>query len=250
MYNERPKVLIVDDDAQVLETLSLYLEEVADVVTALGGKQAIEYIRQNQVDVVFLDVNMPIMNGYTVLEQFRNMKECINVPVVFVTGQNDKNTILNSAAMGSDGILVKPITKETLQKKTMEMFEKTKVQKNQKTILAIDDDIAYLRTIDSYLRDRFNVVIINSAKLAFDYLMKNTPDLILLDYQMPLYNGASLMNMVSKKDDKQSIPVIIISGAMDKEALKECYACNPNAYLAKPVSKEVLLENIQRVLAE
>ena len=44
------------------------------------------------------------------------------------------------------------------------------------------------------LQDRYNVVIINSAKLALNYLSKNKPDIILLDYQMPLYNGANLMN--------------------------------------------------------
>lgn len=248
MNNFRPCVLVVDDDAQELEIMKQYLSPIADVYTALGGQRAIELVQKYSVDVIFLDVNMPVMNGFKTLEKFRNLKECINVPVVFVTGQSDRYTIMNSIFMGSDGYLLKPVEKDVIQQKTLELFQKKNSKTHRKTILAIDDDMAYLKTIDSYLRDTYNVIIINSAKLALDYLMKNTPDLILLDYQMPLYNGASFMSMLSKKDDTTPIPIIILSGVIDKDVLRDCYAYNPEAYLAKPVTKETLLENIERIL--
>lgn len=245
----RPRVLVVDDDAQQLEIMKLYLNPIADVVTALGGQRALEYVQQHPVDIILLDVNMPAMNGFKTLERFRNQKECINVPVVFVTGQRDRYTVMNSIFMGGDGYLIKPVQKETLQKKVLELYRNKSVSSNRKTILAIDDDMAYLKLIDSYLRDTYNVVIINSTKLALSYLMKNTPDLVLLDYQMPLYNGASFLNMLNhKQEEENSIPVIILSGTLDKETLKDCYTCNPSAILAKPISKEDLLENIGRVL--
>lgn len=244
----RPKVLIVDDDIQILESMSLYLSDIADVAAALGGYQAIDYLQQNSVDMIFLDVNMPVMNGFKTLEQFHNMKECINVPVVFVTGQSDKYTIMNSTFMGSDGYILKPIEKNVLRNKVQELYQNKKRMDKHKTILAIDDDMAYLKLIDSYLRDQYNVIIINSAKLAMNYLMQHTPDLILLDYQMPLYNGASFMNMLNKKTDGNLVPVIILSGVIDKKVLLDCCSFNPEACLVKPVSKEKLLENIERVL--
>ncbi|MDD6570943.1 MAG: response regulator [Thermoflexaceae bacterium] len=248
METGRPRVLIVDDDAQALEIMSLYLREIADVTTVIGGKQAIEYVQQQPVDVILLDVNMPIMNGFKVLEQFHNMKECINIPVMFVTELSGKSTVMNSIFMGSDGFLVKPVDKVTLQQKVKELYQKKNRALKQKTILAIDDDMAYLKTIDSYLRDTYNVIIINSAKLALSYLMQHRPDLILLDYQMPLYNGSSFMNMLNRQSDANPIPVIILSGVIDKEVLKDCSAYKPEACLVKPVSKEMLLENIERIL--
>lgn len=250
MGDKQPKVLIVDDDAQALATMSLYLEDIANVAAVTGGRQAIEYVQQHSVDVILLDVNMPIMDGFTTLEHFRNMKECINIPVIFVTGQSDKYTVMNSLFMGSDGYLVKPVEKEALRQKVMEMYQNKIRKEDRKTILAIDDDMTYLKLIDGYLRDTYNVIIINSAKLALDYLMKHTPDLIPLDYQMPLYNGANLMNMIQKKTEGEPIPVIVLSGVIDKDVLRDCYACNPEAFLAKPVSKETLLENIRRILNE
>lgn len=248
MGHLRPSVLIVDDDPYELDLMHQYLSPIADVYTALGGPRAIELVQQHAVDVIFLDVNMPIMDGFQTLEQFHNLKECINVPVVFVTGQSDRYTVMNSIIVGSDGYLLKPVHKDVIQQKTLELFQKKHREMHRKTILAIDDDMAYLKTIDSYLRDSYNVIIINSAKLALDYLMKNTPDLILLDYQMPLYNGASFMSMLNKKGNAAPIPIIILSGVIDKNVLRDCYIYSPEAYLAKPVTKEILVENIERIL--
>ena len=248
MENVQPKILIVDDDLQALETMSLYLADAAQVFTAKGGREAVEYVQMHHMDVILLDVNMPIMDGFKTLEQFHNLKECINVPVILVTGRRDKYTVMNSVCMGVDGYLVKPVDKESLRQKVMEVYQKKSRQENKKTILAIDDDMAYLKLLDSYLHDDYNVIMINTAKLALDYLIKHTPDLILLDYQMPLYNGANVMNMIQRNPEEAQIPVIILSGVMDREVLKKCYPYKPAACLAKPVSKETLIENIERAL--
>lgn len=248
MGNVRPNVLIVDDDLQVLETMSLYLEDMAAVFTATGGRQAVEVVQLQHMDVILLDVNMPVMDGFKTLERFHKLKECINVPVVLVTGNKDRYTVMNSVCMGVDGYLVKPVNKETLRRKVMEVYEKKAKKEQQKTILAIDDDMAYLKLINSYLHDDYNVIMINSAKLALDYLLKHTPDLILLDYQMPLYNGANVMNMIQRDPERAQIPVIILSGVINTEVLKKCIPCKPAACLAKPVSKEDLQKNIEQVL--
>ena len=99
MENVRPNVLIVDDDLQALETMSLYLADVAEVYTVTGGRQAVEYVQLHHMDVILLDVDMPIMDGFKTLEQFRNLKECINVPVILVTGKSDKYTVMNSCLL-------------------------------------------------------------------------------------------------------------------------------------------------------
>lgn len=246
-----PNILIVDNDKQTLETMSLYLEDVATVSTVLGGRQALDFVQQNPVDIILLDVDMPIMDGFSTLEQLRNIEKCINVPVILVTGKTDKHTIFNSYIMGVDGYLAKPVSKDVLINKINEVYQVKEFRDNKKTVLMIDDDMPYLKQLNSMLSEHYNVIMINSAKLALDYLLTHTPDAILLDYQMPLYNGANVMNMIQKNtlsDNKKPIPVIILSGALDREALQECYAYNPFAYLVKPVSKDVLIENIEQAL--
>lgn len=244
----RPRILVVDDDMATLEIMTQYLRDIAIVTTVSGGRQALEHVRQYPVDLILLDVEMPLMDGFLTLEQLRNIEECINVPVILVTGHKDKATIINSCLMGIDGYLVKPVEKSTLINKVTEVYESRISKDNRKTVLLIDDDLPYLKQLNTMLNQAYNVVMINSAKLALNYLMKNTPDVIILDYQMPLYNGANVMNMIQKNSVGRPIPIIILSGALDRAALHECYAYNPSACLAKPVTKEVLIENIENVL--
>ena len=88
-------ILVIDDDAMTLETMRSYLEDIARVHTVNGGRQALEYLHQHRVDIILLDVEMPLMDGYATLEQLRKLEECINVPVILCTGRQDRNTILN-----------------------------------------------------------------------------------------------------------------------------------------------------------
>lgn len=241
-------ILIIDDDQETLDTLSAYLKDTARVFTATGSIGAFELLRQHKMDLILLDVEMPIMDGFLTLEHLRKMEECINVPVILITGRTDKYTIVNSCIMGIDGYLIKPISKETLLDKVSQVFSAKHEKHNKKTVLLIDDDMSYLKQLYSLLHNDYNVVMINSAKLVVNYIMKNIPDVIVMDYQMPLYNGASLMNMIQKTTGGKNIPVIILSGVLDMDALQECYPYSPESYLVKPVSKDILVKNIEKAL--
>ena len=246
----KKNVLVIDDDAEGLDMMKLYLEEIANVTTVCNGRQALYKAKQQQFDVILLDIEMPVMNGFKTLEQLRNMEECINTPVVMITGKSDKYSVMNSISMGIDGYLLKPITKNEVVQKVKEVSEKKQQYKNRRTILAIDDDMSYLKQINNFLREYYNVIMINSTKLALDYLTNHVPDLILLDYQMPFYNGVALLSILKQNDNCRNIPVIILSGTLDKEAVVEFYPYSPAAYLAKPINKDALLETIRKAMRD
>lgn len=244
------EVLIIDDDIQDLEIMKTYLEGPFHVAGVVSGKLALDYVRQHPVDIILLDVDMPMMDGFETFEELKKMEECINVPIILVTGRRDKDTILNSGIMGVDGFLAKPVSKEVLVQKVNEFYQKKKSKENRKTVLMIDDDMNYLKQVNTMLQDSYNIVIINSAKLALSYLTKHIPDVILMDYQMPLYNGASLMNIIQKNTRGIKVPVIVLSGALNREILQECYQYNPAAILAKPASRKDLIKNIEDALKQ
>ena len=241
-------ILIIDDDMETLDTLSLYLSGVANVTTACNGRQALQQARILRFDVILLDIEMPVMNGFQTLDQLRNLEECINTPVIMITGKSDRYSVMNSLSMGIDGYLLKPIRKDELIQKVTEVCQKKQQYNNKKIILAIDDDMSYLKQLNSFLQEDYNVIMINSTKLALDYLGNHIPDLILLDYQMPLYNGVALLSILRQNGNCRNIPFIILSGTLDKKALVEFNSYNPSAFLAKPVSKDTLLENIKQAL--
>ena len=245
-----PRVLIVDDDTQCSETMGLYLQGNARVHIVNGGRSALDYVQQNQVDVILLDVEMPIMDGFVTLEQLRKIESCINVPIILITGRSDKNTIFNSSSMGVDGYLIKPVSQETLIEKVNEAYNNRKIKKDKPTILMIDDDMSFLKQMNNLIKEHYNVIMINSAKLAISYMSSHTPDVIILDYQMPLYNGANMLNIFQRSNRQRNIPVIILSGTLNRKALENCFPYNPFAFLAKPVEKELLIENIEAALKQ
>jgi len=248
MRHGRPNILVIDDDAETLDTIKLHLSEIANVTTVSNGRQAINYAHEQHPDIILLDIEMPVMDGFRTLTHLRNIKECINVQVIMLTGKSDKYSVMNSMAMGIDGYLLKPVSKDILIDKVREVLQKEQQPQNLKTVLAIDDDMSYLKQINSLLQGHYNVIMINSAKLALDYLMNHVPDVILLDYQMPLYNGVTMINMIHQKENCQNVPFIILSGSLDQNAVLDFYPHNPVTYLTKPVSQEVLLEKIQLAL--
>ena len=245
-----PRVLIIDDDSQYADTMGLFLQDHARVHIVNGGRSALDYVQQFPVDVILLDVEMPIMDGFVTLEQLRKIEACINVPVIMITGRHDRATILSSSAMGIDGYLVKPVDQDTLIKKVTEAYENKKIVKNKPTVLMIDDDMSYLKQMHNLIKDTYNVIMINSAKLAISYMSNHTPDVIILDYQMPLYNGANMLNIFQRSNRQRNIPVIILSGTLNRKALESCFPYNPFAFLAKPVEKELLIQNIEAALKQ
>lgn len=250
MQTQKINILVVDDDWGTIDIIKLHLSDIARVTGASSGRQAIQSVTERQPDLILLDIEMPVMDGFKTLGQLRNLKECINVPVIMLTGRKDKYSIINSVTMGVDGYLVKPVEKDELINKVTEVYQKRQRKENRKTILAIDDDMAYLKQLNSFLQDHYNFVMINSTKLALNYLMNHVPDLIILDYQMPLYNGIAMIHMIYQRESCQNIPFIILSGSLDQKAVLDFYPYEPAACLVKPVSKDVLLEKIDAALSQ
>lgn len=243
------RILVVDDDPQQLEVMRMYLEPTYIVGTVSYSKFALEYIRQYRTDLILLDVMMPVMDGFQTLRAIRKVEEGINIPVVFITGKSSRQIVLDSISLGVDGYLVKPVDKDALLTKVAAILDAQNNMLHKKTVLAIDDDVTYLKMINSALKDSFNVVMINSSKLAMEYLISHKPDVILLDYQMPLYSGGALLGYIRKLPTLSDIPVIMLTGVNDRNVVLECMQDNPDKFLLKPVSKLDLMKAIVAALS-
>lgn len=246
--NRRKRILVIDDDIATLMLMKAYLEDDYEVGVVKSGKLALDYIREYPTDMLLIDVAMPVMNGFDTLRAIRNLEEGINIPVIFITGSSDRSVVLESICSGADAYLVKPIKKNDLLEKIKDIFERQNNMTHKRTVLAIDDDVTYLKIINTYLKDSFNVVMINSAKLAMEYLRGHKPDVILLDYQMPLYSGSTVLSYIRKTKETEGVPVIMLTGISDKSVVMECLTEHPDKFLLKPVNKIELLRGIYNVL--
>jgi len=118
----------------------------------------------------------------------------------------------------------------------------------RKHILIVDDDKNMLKLLKMFLEEDYQVTIVESGKQALDYIINHTPDLILLDYMMPLFDGPHVMEIIRKRDASRHIPVLFLTSVADKDKIIQCLAQGPQGYLIKPISRDELLQRVGEVL--
>lgn len=112
MTEEQRKILVVDDEETVRNLLQRILEESGySIVTASNGYEALERFSQHKVDLVLLDIKMPGLSGFEVLEQIRKTS---NVPVIMLTAVKETTTVRDTLSLGADDYVRKPFNQREL----------------------------------------------------------------------------------------------------------------------------------------
>lgn len=136
-------------------------------------------------------------------------------------------------------IFIRPINVvEMVENIKRQMDEYYKMKK--RTILAVDDSGVILRNIKTLLEDKYQVIPVNSSEMAIKYLALNIPDLILLDYEMPIVDGKQFMQMIREDTEFQNIPIIFLTGKNDAQTVMDVMSLKPNGYLLKSMDAQKL----------
>ena len=118
----RKSIMIVDDDPQYLSIVRAWLRDDYKVYMANSGMQAIKMLASNKVDLILLDHEMPITSGPQVLEMLRSEPETKKIPVIFLTGKSDKESVMAVVALRPEGYFLKTIQRDELLEKIKEFF--------------------------------------------------------------------------------------------------------------------------------
>lgn len=248
--SEKNRILIVANDFETLDTIKSYLDADYLTGTVAYGKFVMEYLQNNTTDLILMDAADALTDDFGVLKSIRRTDFGADIPVIFMTDKSDRNLLLDSISMGVDGYLIKPVEPKRLITKIREIISHKINMATRKTILTVDDDVTYLKIIENALKDNFNVVMVNSSKLALDYLESHKPDVIILDYQMPEIRGSRLLEHIRAEERFSATPVIMLTGISDRTVIMECMGLNPDKFLLKPVSKLDLLRAIISSLSD
>ena len=114
----------------------------------------------------------------------------------------------------------------------------------KKKILVVDDSGAMLRNVKGWLEDRYQVILANSGAMAIKYLALNRPDLVLLDYEMPVVNGKQVLEMIRTETEFSDIPVIFLTSKNDRESITQVMGLKPEGYLLKTMKPEDIVRTI------
>ncbi|MDA0890461.1 MAG: response regulator transcription factor [Bacteroidetes bacterium] len=129
------KVLIVDDEKDILEFLSYNLEKEGFIVhTALNGKSAIEKAKKYKPDLIILDVMMPEMDGITTCQEIRSIPEISNTLILFLTARSEEYSELAGFDAGADDYVAKPIKPKLLISRIKALLKRNKIKASPKNI--------------------------------------------------------------------------------------------------------------------
>ena len=123
MAEAKKRILIVDDDPTMLRMIKSLLSEKYHVYMANSGMNAITFLATNEVDLILLDYEMPVISGAKVLEMIRSEIKTENIPVMFLTAKNDKESVMNVLALKPEKYLLKTMPPEEWIKNIDEFFE-------------------------------------------------------------------------------------------------------------------------------
>lgn len=116
-------ILAVDDNAIVLTRIVNTLNNDYEVVTVNSGARALKYLKEEKPDLILMDIRMAQKDGIETLRDIRNMDDRKDIPVIMLTGVEEKECVLESAKLGIDDYILKPFYSDELLKRIRRVFE-------------------------------------------------------------------------------------------------------------------------------
>jgi CheY-like chemotaxis protein len=202
---EEPIILVVDDDATVRELVERHLERAGfAVVTARGGQEGLRLVRELRPAAVTLDINMPDLDGWTVLAAIKGDPALASIPVVLMSIIDQKN---RGYALGAADYLVKPVDRTKLVETVTGICGSFAGR-----ALLVDDDDVVRRGVRQALEPiGWKVREAENGQAAVEALAAGRVDVIILDLMMPKMDGFEFLDELRSRLDWQDIPVVVIT---------------------------------------
>jgi len=263
----RKRLLVVEDNpAEQLSIRELLGYEDIDVKTVGNGKEALETIQGEQFDCCVLDLRLPDMSGFDVLERLSSMPQSLDLPVVVFTGKElspEEDARLHTLARS---VVVKGVeSPERLLDETAlflhRVVSELPVEKQRmldrlhrsdealvgRKVMIVDDDVRNIFALSSVLERRgMRVLTAGTGREAIDTLEK-TDDvaIVLMDIMMPEMDGYETMQVIRQNPSFRRLPIIALTAKAMKGDREKCLEAGASEYLAKPVNTEQLLSALR-----
>jgi CheY-like chemotaxis protein len=203
-------VLIVEDDPDFARTvLGIARERGFKGVVGLRGDSGLALAREFKPDAVILDMTLPVMDGWTVLDHLKHNPETRHIPVHIVSGGDGRQNALRAGAMA---FLEKPVSKETLDDAFGQIS--TFIDRGVRRLLVVEDDETQRDAIIELIGggDDVEITAVGSSEDALDALETTQIDCMVLDLKLPKMTGFTLLEKVKTDERFGTLPIIIYTG--------------------------------------
>jgi PAS domain S-box-containing protein len=248
-----PLILVVDDNPSANALIRFTLEsEGYDVVGATGGQEALELAVAHQPDLITLDILMPELDGFGVLERLKENPEVADIPVCIVSIVEDK---ARGYRLGAIDYITKPFEREDLVHAVHSVLEPVEGERPAR-VLVVEDDPALIELIELSLADEgLQVLSACDGVAALERLRHDRPHLVLLDIMIPKLDGYEFIRQAKSDPRTADVPIIVLSVRALEEDISRALRLGAEKYLTKPPVvggdfSDVILDLVSKTLAD
>jgi PleD family two-component response regulator len=248
--NAKKKIIVVDDVKVQLVLTRERLRKYYEIYPVQSDEELFELLKKIKPDLILLDVNMPDVDGYEIISRLKEDFVHSVVPVIFLSGKYDKQSIVKGMKAGAVDFLKKPCSDSELFESIEFQLNPSKRKEVKPIVLAIDDSPSVLKSVNYILQEHNKVYTLPKPSQLSALLKMVTPDLFLLDCNMPELSGFDLVPMIRKHPEHEETPIIFLTaiGTVDNVSVAASLgACD---FIIKPIDEVVLREKISQHLKD
>ena len=247
-------ILLIGKMNEIMKDLNEFLSNHFKVQIATDNAEALAgLIKVTQPDLVMVSLVGMYDDAEKIFVRLRN--DSSEVPVITVGIKEERDRFLKFYNDGQFENVIRPVDHDTVLEVICRRLGISAVESeikenvtDRKKVLVVDDNGPTLRTIKTMIEEAYDVQIAPSGMKAMTSIGKSRPDLILLDYEMPVCDGRQTLEMIRADDEIAEIPVIFLTSVNDREHIEKVLELKPQGYLLKPPVQDKLLDAIGTAL--
>lgn len=239
----RKLIMVIDDDPMMRGTMELFLKDRYDVLGMQNAQLALDYLDMKAVDMVLLDIRLPEISGIVAYDMIRKTRYGKEVPVIFLTGLSDRNTVTECLQKGASNYIVKPVEKDILLDRVRRYMKAEKLEYRPLLLLVSEGNDIY--DIKAFLQEEYQLAIVPSVPLALQFVEMNKPEVVLADYDLTVLNGVNFIGEARKRAIEPGFGAVIRYESLDAD--KRITASTQRAFcVKKDCDVEVLKERLRQ----
>lgn len=247
------KILFIGKFNLIFQNINNYFDKLFNVQVCIDNLDMVKSIlKLTQPDMVVISLVGVNEEVKKIFDEFKYNHP--RIPVICIGTESETEPYTTNINTSQFTTLLRPIDNENILEsickilnvtyKDNQIIENTK----KKCVLVVDDSGIQLRALNDMLKGTYDVRLANSGMQALTSIGKQKPDVIILDYEMPLCDGKMTLEMIRELDEAKDIPVIFLTGVSDKDHIAAVLKLKPAGYLLKPANTKVIYETLERIL--
>ena len=246
-------VLIVDDSKSIHAVLGVALiSKGYNILKAYDGVEALKIINglKDKIDIVISDIEMPLMDGFTLCEKIRENESTSKLPIILATSHDGQDAINRGFKLGANDYLTKPIVISELTERISNILLPKSLTREEIVLLVEDNRFIKDMMAQSLMTHGFNVVEVNDGRSALDLIRVRKFNLVIIDLDIKGGFANEIARTVRNSDSYDTPIIVTTESAKSSAELVSIRSVGIQAIINKPFKPEQIISEVERVIAQ